>query len=121
MKNIIVFILFICLVLSLFSYCFMDGESLSFEEAYKGLLKYVTDIGGVLSDLKDGIVSTFTALVQIPNNIGNFFANFEQNVTDFANNTGSSIADFLQGIADAIAEGFNKIFNDLEDSMSGGE
>ena len=83
MRNILVFFLFLCLILALYSQFFLEGEAISFEETYKKALNLVMKIGKVFSNMKDGVVNTMQTVFELPERIGNFFTNFWHKIVEF--------------------------------------
>lgn len=102
MRNIIIFFLFICLILALYSHFFNDGEAINFEEAYKGALKLVTDIGQIFADMKEGVVNTMQTIMELPEKIGTWFEDFFGKIKLFFNNLGDRIGHFFTGIWNEI-------------------
>ncbi len=102
MRNILVFFLFLCLILALFSHFFLDGEAISFEETYKSALQLVADIGNVFANMKDGIVDAMSTIIALPEKISNFFSDFFNKIGKFFTDLGSRIGNFFTGIWNEI-------------------
>ena len=106
MRNIIIFFLFICLILALYSHFFNDGEAINFEEAYKGALKLVTDIGQIFADMKEGVVNTMQTVMELPEKIGTWFEDFFEKIGQFFTNLGNRIGQFFTNIINEIISFF---------------
>ncbi len=83
MKNILLFILLLCLILSLYGFLFLDGEAISFEELYKGFMSYITDIGKTFDGFREGILTMIDNLSDPIGAIGDFFTDLWTNIANF--------------------------------------
>lgn len=104
MKKIFALLLFICVILSLYSFIFLDGQNLSFEEVYISALTYVTDIS-----------TLFDSLTDVPNFIKNSVSSLTTKVTDFYTNIVKILADSFKSIWHNIKNGFD--LSDDDDYM----
>ena len=98
----IIFFLFICLILALYSHFFNDGEAINFEEAYKGALKLVTDIGQIFADMKENVVNTMQTIMELPEKICTWFEDFFEKIGQFFTNLGNRIGQFFTNIINEI-------------------
>ena len=83
MKNILIFILLLCLVLSLYGFLFLDGDAISFEELYKGCMNYITDIGNTFDGFRKNIITMIGNLSNPIGAIGDFFNDLWTNIANF--------------------------------------
>lgn len=112
MQKIMIFVLFLCLVLSLYSYCF-EGEELSFQAAYKNVFQRVNDIGTVFSDLKGTVVTTLNTVISLPGKIADFFVNFFGKIGGFFTDLAESVSGFIDDLVERIKAFFAGIRNTI--------
>ena len=133
MKKIICLLLLICVVLSIFSFVFLNDEKLSFEDTYSDTLEYVKDIGAVFEPLKNVASHARVAVGFIHTIIGygvetlNLFINTAISLpTIIRDNVGSvinssetlrNIVDTLGSVVDKVVEVRDKIKDSVKDAF----
>lgn len=95
MKTVFIFILLICLVLSLYGFVFNKGEALNFEQLYKGFLTYVTDIGNAFDGYRDGLIDLIEGNIDVGKFIGELSADIVNGIGQFFIDLWTNIANFF--------------------------
>ena len=113
MQKIFVFVLFLCLILSLYSYCFTGGDLVSFEGAYSKALGFVNDVGSVFTGLKDTLVSSVQGIVSLPQKLSSFVTDFFTNIGAKFTALGNTIGEFFEGLVEKIRAFFAGIRNTI--------
>lgn len=113
MKTVLIFILLICLVLSLYGFIFNKGEALNFEQLYKGCLTYVTDIGNAFNTFRDALVDLIEGNVDIGKAIADFSVKFINKFTEFTTNMLNGISDFAIDVVDGIGQFFVDLWTNI--------
>lgn len=126
MKKIVSLLLLICVLLSLFSFVFLQGQTLSFKDTYTETLSFVTDIGNIFEPLKNipeyaryavGVLQTFinfgvSTLTEIVESI----KNLPTNISDIKEKINDVISKYpaLQSAIETMKGGFDIFANKLE-------
>lgn len=106
MQKVVIFILLICVVLSLYSYCFSLGTGMTFEETYMKASGFVTTIGGAFSSVRDTVTSGIQTILALPDKISGFFNDFFGKIGDSLSNVVECIRQFFVGTLNRIAKFF---------------
>lgn len=105
MKAVLIFILLICLVLSLYGFVFNKGEALNFEELYKSCLSYITDIGEAFNTFRDGLVDMITGKLTV-NDIMKIAGDISSDII-------KGVSDSLSALATNLINGIGQFFTNL--------
>lgn len=102
MDKIFIFIILMCVVLSLFAWVFLPGQEASFENSYKQIASTITAVGDIFNGMRQGLITSVQTIMSLPETIGNFFSHF-----------GDTMKELFQSLIDTIGGFFGNLWGNI--------